>query len=448
MEEFKERRGAEKIQNFYRLDSPRQKKVFDSKQVFDSKPYTDLYYGAVIGAHIAAYFGGLVRLTNITRRHFFIDPMTYIFTKDQDFITRAEGNFKKSYVKLLNYYGKVLKKVVITEQRRIQIKDFKKGNSWNETFLEELSNKVLSFQKRLVSPAQQKLPIDVEELFDKEEIERIYTEGKLLWLVPPYFHASNVNDDWYEISLKLANISQKFKANFKLLPIICISKDVLLDDEAILKVRGDYKKFDGVILWISDFNEHTESVDYLKGMIKLVSSLSESGKPIYSLYGGYFSGLLSKFGLTGFSAGICYGASKSADRIPTRMLPQPRYYVTNLHHKVPIGNARSFYGAYPKELCNCHVCVSLKKRIETKGIEMGKKPSLYIDTFFHDLDGEKAIQHFLVCRDTELEIICRTNLRALVERLNQEYVHSKDVNMHMYEKFENKHLEKWLKAVR
>lgn len=447
----KKKSGADTdFKNLYRLDMPRQKKYFVNK------PYVNLFGGTVIGAHIASYFKGMIKLTPITTdKPFIIDPMIYMFARDREHMMKmkiAEDGastgkaFKKSFEKLAQAYGDVIAKIVVEEEKEIDIPHFFDGKIWKLDFMKKIAKNAIDFQKGFIPPGQMKLPKDVEELMEPEELEPLYKEGRIFALVPPYFYIPDIKSKWYMISLKLAEISQKLKDSYKLCPVLCISKELIADQKAAEKIIGDYNNFERIVFWVSKFNEFYEPEDNLKAMINFVSLLNEKLK-VYSAYGGYFFVLLSKFGLEGFSQGMCYAESKDVDKLPSLTTPPIRYYVPCLHRKVIIDDARSYYGSHPKELCNCTVCSRLKKKITSKGIKINKHPAKFIDRFFKMLNIDIAVNHFLICRKQELENTQQKSLKYLVGDLKLDLEHSENVDMPMFRGFENFHLNRWIKAL-
>lgn len=419
------------LPNFYRLGIAAEKKFF--------RKHSDLYEGVVVGAHFLAYFQTSTEnfLANLGKP-FFIDPMNYVFARPIDLIIRETGGMKATYEKLLDIYGTEVKDIV-GGGRSLLPKDFKTDSRWNTILIDDLSRSVIEFQRKLLDMERVTNLDEVMELAE-QPIER--KKPTLLFLVPPYFYAESCSDEWYEISLKIANNSNRIKGKLDLCPIICISKQALLSIEDIKRMVDDYSKFDGVVLWISDFQDDTDGRSYLRGLVRFIAALKRTGKPVYSLYGGYFFALLSKLGLTGYSASICYGTSKHVDRVAGGGWVPLRYYIPALRIKVSEINARAYYETHIHELCDCPVCVEIKDRIKREKDEK-IKPSVFVDEFFKEIDIDSSKRHFMYCRYKELLEIDSTDLNGLIDRLTSDYEDHKMLGRDLGRDLDPSHVRNW-----
>lgn len=415
----------DKSKVFYRLGAAPEKELF--------KSHRDTYYGVTVSAHIAAYYIKSIRpfLQNL-KKPFFVDPVTYHFARNLKHMSRKEGNLKKSFEKLLEHYGDTFREIVLNKKRTLETTDFVSGGSWNEEFIEELCENVLAFQKNIVKTEDTPLT-KLLDYAGKKSGEKI---GELCFLVPPYFYASSIKDGWYEISKKIAKSSLKFKDEFLLYPVICISKDMILDKKAYNTIKEDYKDFDGLILWISNFDGNKEDEKHLEAARDFISSLAELNKPIITLYGGYFFALMSKFGLSGYSSGICYGESKDVDFHATGGGFPQRYYVPFIRVKVPEADARSFYVGHPQLLCGCPICSTARDSIG--------KTSEIIDQFFDKIKSQKLVEkHFLACKYQELTGISKSSIEEISQKLINELKDQQTYNLSLYKNFNNSHMSKW-----
>lgn len=258
-----------------------------------------------------------------------------------------------------------------------------------------------------------------------------------LFLTTPYFYFTSIDDPWYEISIKIAKQSIKLKGKHKLYVILCFSKELLCHEDYIEKVVKDYNGFDGYLIWISDFDEKIVSEEYLSGLKIFVNKLSKSKKPIFTVYGEFFSLLLSKLGLTGYSRGICYGDSKSVDAYVTGGRPPRRYYLNLLHIKLSESIARTFFSDNPGLLCKCKICSEVLRKV--RSTENVKK----IGEFFDNIDFIKeAKQHFMVMHTKEIDTISKNSLETLKKELEQEYEKSEKLNLGVYG-ISNRHIKRW-----
>lgn len=409
------------IKNFYRLGTVGEGSLF--------REMKDYYFGIVIGAHFVAFYPNWLPtfLGNI-RKPFFIDPVTYVFARDIDNI-KKDNNFKKSYEKLIKICGK--KTESILRKRQLIPKDFE-----DEELLEEFVNNIISFQKNIfrVTPSQQSILEYTKILGKKTEL------AIPLFLTTPYFYFSSLDDPWYKISVKVAKQAMKLKEGYNLYAVICCSKELLLDDDFINRIVKDYDGFDGYLLWVSNFDEKNESKDYLSGLISFVKKISKLNKETYTLYGEYFSLLITKMGLAGYSRSICYGESKGVDAYVTGGRPPKRYYFDLLCIKLTETTARTFFSDNPDLLCKCKICSNILKRI--KQTHSAKK----VEEFFDSIDFVKeAKQHFMVVHKNEIDFALKSSIDTLRKDLEKKYEDSLKLNVRLYG-VSAKHIERWIQT--
>jgi len=424
------------IKNFYRFGVP-------EKSAF--KEETDTYYGVTVSAHMAVYYStSMKEFLRTLKKPFFVDPMTYVFARDPENI-KIEGRLRKSYRKLSECYGKTIE--ASAGRKPLDPQSFTRNNAWNTEVIDEIVNAVLSCQKELLKPSHVSI-LKYAKILGEEVAEEIEAPE---FLVAPYFYAATCDDAWYAISLECARRAKILKGKFDLYPVICISKEILLDLKAIQKIKDDYKEFDGLVFWVSSTtNEENNDPRYLEGLKNFVKVLAQLKKPLYSLYGGYFTALLSKYGLTGYSAGICYGENRQVDARTTGGGQPRRYYIPFSHTKVLETDARTFFSdtsrANYKLLCSCDVCSDIKNQIVDKTIarQAGINPVRYVDEFFSSISMVELRRHFMACRQNELEQITGESLSDSRNRLAKEYQNcEKSLRFPRYPNLGYQHLKEW-----
>ena len=418
------------MKNFYRFNITYEQTVFNEMK--------EHYYGVTIGAHLILFyekfFSTLLRKLD---KPFFIDTVSYVFARDLVNIKKIDkdGNvsLKKSFQKLVNYCNGNVKKIL--ETREFIPKDFLDNN---EKLIKEFSNKLMSFQKNFFS----KKPDKAIEKYSKILGKSIGTLNPL-FLTTPYFYFESLNDPWYRISLKIAQAANLVKGDFKLYAIICFSKELLLNDNALEIISRDYSKFDGYIFWISDFDEKSISPEYLAGLVNFIAKLHEYEKPIYNLYGEYFSLILSKIGLSGYSRGIGISEKKFVDaRVTGGGMPK-RYYSPFSHYSLSETVVRHFYSVYPKLLCSCDIC-----QIKRNELSIPSNPSLTdIASFFDNLNFTfDSKKHLVQTHATEIDDISKSTLDDIINQLQGKIEFYHENNLDLYNIRQN-HLENWLKCL-
>jgi hypothetical protein len=183
-------------------------------------------------------------------------------------------------------------------------------------------------------------------------------------------------------------------------------------------------------------NERFASIEVLQGYVDLIKGLSEGGKEVYSLYGGYFSGLSSKFGLSAFGNGVCYGESKNVDA-EAGGAPPVRFYVPEIKNKAMEVDSRDFYTEHEDEdlLCDCNVCTNIKSG-------SGDNVQDFFDTIKEK--PRLAKEHFMECRKDEIDKIEKLDKEDLIEELEENYEYfNNELDSFLFRGFDVSHLKRW-----
>jgi len=366
------------------------------------------YYGIAISGHILSYTPtSAVQLLNEVKKPFFVDPMTFVFARNLASITR-NGKVRRSYRKLMDDYGPPFSDCPINGPLSpIQFKDAQGG--WNDPLISDIVKKILDFETNKC-----RVPTSFPKyakLLKKRALPQPMSPS---FLVAPYFYADRVGGDWYATSLRFAQLA-KALAN-GVYPVICISRDILWDASQIDTIVKDYVGFDGYLIWINEFDERTASDEELRGLKSLVSKLNTNGTPVYSLYGGYLCDLLRKFGLTGYSSGICYGEDRSVDAMGGGA--GNRYYVPVAHMKISEDLANAFLAESQHNLsyiCSCPTCT--QKRASIPSTATGKG---YVDLFFMLMDFLDFRRHFVDVKFLEGIALDQMNNPEIVQSLGND----------------------------
>ncbi|MCE7744335.1 MAG: hypothetical protein GPJ52_04280 [Candidatus Heimdallarchaeota archaeon] len=418
------------VKNFYRFNITYEQSVFNEMK--------EDYFGLTISAHLILFyekfFSTFLRELD---KPFFIDTVSYVFARDLVNIKKIDkdGNLalKKSYQKLVNYCNGNIKTILDT--REFIPKDFFDNNG---ELINEFSNKLISFQKDFFSKNSIKAFEKYSKILDKPI-------GSLnpLFLTTPYFYFDSMNDPWYRISLKMAQASISLKEEFDLYAIICFSKELLLNFDITKKIVKDYSEFDGYIIWISDFDEKIMSPIYLSGLVNFIEKLGANGKPIYNLYGEYFSLLLSKMGLSGYSRGLGFSEKKFVDACVTGGGQPKRYYNPLLHYSVSETAAIQFYSVFPKLLCNCEICQSIRKDLNISNNPSLKDIENFFNQFNFTFDSKK---HLVNSHAKEINDIAISTIKEIIIQLKEKVKFYENNTLDIYS-IRDSHLKNWLECL-
>ena len=131
-------------------------------------------------------------------------------------------------------------------------------------------------------------------------------------------------------SLSLAKAAVGEKARYRLAPVLHITVD--FPENEFRRMADDYADagFDGLIVYVNDLQEYSAPSATLKKYANLVVLLQGLGKPLFGLFGGYFTLLLRKIGLGCFSNAVGYGEYRDSGYHQGGQAVR-RYYIPKLH---------------------------------------------------------------------------------------------------------------------
>lgn len=290
---------------------------------------------------------------------FFVDPMSYIFPlPTKQLMDKEEAKIRPAVIRLATTYSDLIASTL--SQRSITSQDILSQLST----LEEIVEKCLQYQRTKFGTAQPNLfnaNYDKYDLLAGEGFDVPHANCSLdpFTLIPPYFHFQDVGDPWYTATLRCARIAKKFvRSGESLSPVLLLSKRCL-NPIALAQILKDFGNTDadGFILWINGMVEEDARPTDIVNLISLVSGLSQKGRKVYKLYGGFLSVLLNDYGLTGFSTSV---TTKTAHSVRSYggygKAPKPKFYIQKLHRSYPLEEAAHIIGAHRFLACTCLIC--------------------------------------------------------------------------------------------
>lgn len=363
---------------------------------------------------------------------YFIDPKLYVFQNDLKYI-KDDDKFKESYVTLAKSYNL---DYVIDKDSPITIQEV------NEHGIGTITKDILNFQTNYI---YENLSAELKQfaMLSNTKIEPSF-------LNIPSFAIKDTKDlHWLNINTQIIKESIKLKNNDydnkDMYANLIIGKDILNNKELINKIIQNYSMADGLLFWIDGFNELKVDEETIMSLIYFIQEYKKLNpkKNIHSLYGGYFSQLLSSIGLSGVSHGIGYGESKEINAIGGVPSVQ-KYYMPKLFQRMTpestiklLNNMKlSTKEDFFDKVCNCNIC---KHNIFDNNIDL--RFFIYLD----DMDSSKNLRsnarvnctkHYLEVKNIEFTKINSSDINTLINNLKytfdsyikNNYVNSSNIN--------------------
>ena len=409
-----------------------------------------------INGNTAAYVSGAIaqfiveKFFSNNKKGFFIDPITYAFQNKIELLNSnstvtGKSSIKKSVQKLIEVYDYPIKNV--EKGHPVVVDDFKDNN-----LNLEFCRRVLSFQYDLVY--EHINSNDLEKYLEYVAADQIKNIPQLRpkFLIAPYFYI-DISDpmwkEWLKLNVNFVNLStdlSKKDYNEKsIFAQIVINKQTLLCDEAVDLIAESYCGLEcfGYTIWIDDFAENEATAEELSACIKLLKKLNK--KPIFNMYGGYFSILLTNKDLrllSGVSHGLEYGESRKVYPVGGGV-PVSKYYFLPLHQRLDF--TKAFYlleyeniidtekpdwgdsGRYYEEICKCQQCRKVIKDKMINFVEFESREFYEIHKSNKVLRRKKAspdtkqncLYHYLLCKKVEFTSVNKFNIDYLLEKLKE-----------------------------
>src|SRR4030067_3070432 len=210
--------------------------------------------------------------------YIFVYPANMLKTRDFEYEIDSSGKYKlkKSFEKLVNAFDVDLVEL-FNSLRPLPLEYFndpanvEKFVMNNAAYLKNLLKEPLEG----ISRYEAMLGLDDPE---NQELEPEF-------ITAPYFYFRNTADPWYNINVRMSQLTKELNPDDKVFSVVCTEKqnlnDVLAD-----KVATDFDRIDGFLMFISNFSESAETVPLLRQLMRFVNRLNTiSPKPILNLYG-------------------------------------------------------------------------------------------------------------------------------------------------------------------
>jgi hypothetical protein len=371
--------------------------------------HRDKYDGLIVPLSVACVFkqgtGGFV-LT--LKTHYALDPRTPILQADFD-----RQSIRRAHLEIADVHGPTVRQIFVN--RPLQAADV-------SPLTADMAASVLTFQKEFAQQSAEK--VDKYAKLLGEEVESAY--GGPHFLIPPYFRSGARNDPWYPVSLGLARAAVREKERYRLAPVLHITPG--FPENEFREMANDYADpgFDGLIVFVNDLQEYAAPATTLRKYAGLVALLQDLGKPLFGLFGGYFTLLLRKIGLGCFSNAVGYGEYRDSGYHVGGQAVR-RYYIPKLHRYFTDTDAQTLQNIVGGALLRCACAVCRRRRPLT------------------DFTSQELLDHFLITRLTEIQQAGPTDLSNLLDELDETRATLENYPI-PFDRYS--HLREWVEALR
>lgn len=213
----------------------------------------------------------------------------------------------------------------------------------------------------------------------------------------PYFACESLSDPWWSVMEQIWHQAEMIGNPDQICPVVALG-DVFQLSKAIEFVPRSLSGT--VFFWIPGFDEKRVSTSELLELRRFVAN-SAGGRELINLYGGFFSILLSKFGLAGFNNGLGYSESRQWPTLDATGAAPARFYVRRLHAYLPTATATALVEQDSKLRCKCPVCGNGRKRP-------------------NELNYHELKRHFALARSWELRLAQKRSVDELCSKLRND----------------------------
>jgi hypothetical protein len=392
-----------------------------------------LFSGVIVGANLLEMTPGasvsLAWKFRTLERQFAIDPMTYVFGIDLDYIAsdtkdkktkQTVRDMKKSFQSLCKEFGGVLKDEVLQYRRSLAPSDLTSKDQ-----LVELCECVLNYQLTRMNAFCEADP----------QLRELEEDTSPAFVFSPYFYIPGDNDAnsdvWETVNLNLIRRFGQLQSPLPKHAVLCFARRILKNKARLMGMLDAVMDSgcDAAWYWVSNFREEEVTPSELQNLIAFVEAAGNRNFELRNMHGGFMSALLSKRGLSGFSHSIGYGESKDVFPVSAGALPTVNYHYLPLHTKssvLDIERAFSTLGITDAEsfhelVCDCSICKgTLKGNLKNfrKFGESVLKPNNIRESQTPD-SAKRCRFHFLLARRKELTFVNSASGKSLRNSLSQ-----------------------------
>ena len=379
----------------------------------------NLFSGMIVGANLLESTPGatvsLAWKVKTLGKTFYIDPMTYVFGIDLDYISsdtinkktgQVTRDLKRSFKSICRQLEGPFSTVVIDGRRSLSPMDF--GTEYE---VAELCDSVLKYQ---INRMAQICELD-------PQLKEVANQASPSGVLSPYFYVPGANEalssEWEDLTLRLIDSFGTLDTSVPKYAVLCFSRRTLKDRVRISRFLERIMRSgcSGCWFWVSALREEDITEAEIANLVLLAKQAKQNSFPLWNMHGGFLSALLSRHGLSGFSHGIGYGESKDVLPVSGGAVPTVAYHFNPLHVRssVPdIERAFSSIGvidasSFHEIVCNCIMCRGTLKgdlRNFRKYGELVLKAGNIRQSQTTD-SAKRCRFHFLLARKQELDFV-------------------------------------------
>jgi hypothetical protein len=397
-----------------------------------------LFSGAIVGANLLEMTpGATVSLgwkMDSAGKRFLIDPMTYVFAIDLDYLysetkDRKSGkvtkDIKRSFRDICGQLGDPFESIILKDRRSLVPQDLS-----SDKIIDDMCRSVMAYQTQRMKTICDADP-QLKDFSDRAAPSAVFS---------PYFYIPGENaassQDWEDVCMRTIEAFGKMECPTPKYAVLCIARRLLKDKVRmrILLEKAIESGCDACWLWISAFREEDITVEEITNLELLVRQAEGRNFPLWNMHGGFLSCLLGKRGLDGFSHGIGYGESKDVLPVSAGALPTVAYHYNPLHVRasVPdielafsslgVNDANSFH----EIICDCTICKGVLKGDLRNFAKFGELVLKKGNKRQSQTAGSAKLCrfHFLLARKKELDLVngsSADDLRNLLIQTVTEY---------------------------
>lgn len=227
--------------------------------------------------------------------------------------------------------------------------------------------------------------------------------------IPPYFHTTDGNDPWLEITLACIEHAATLVSPEELCPVIHFAEWLGFDAWDHIRTRLGAVGVGSYFVYPNNFKEHEASTPELEAYVKAVEAAVGAGFRCLALHGGYLAIALEKKGLAGFGNGVGYGEWRDSG-YHRGGSAEVRIYIPKLHRFLNPAEAQSLITADAAYF-------TADSDLLTE-YAASKKP-------LTEVQPQEALDHFMESRYQEMQFVrdhleaeIAGELRETVRRLN------------------------------